>query len=199
MVFIGIQYVIGPWLVEKVVEIQWDDLDPAIPARNREFIEKLCAERGLRVPRIGVIPSGTPNALSFGHVPGDSRVVTSGLLDVLTVDEANAVLAHEIGHIEHWDFAVMTLAALARLLLYQVYPFTRKIISFRALAYGAYLFYWVSQFVVLLLNRTREYFADHYAAEVTRAPEALSSALIKIAYGMVNDGQYKRGPEAEDG
>jgi Zn-dependent protease with chaperone function len=114
VVFIGIQYVIGPWLVEKVVEIQWDDLYPAIPARNREFIEKLCAERGLKVPRIGVIPSGTPNPFSFGHLPGDSRVVvTSGLLDVLTVDEANAVLAHEIGHIEHWDFAVMTIAALA--------------------------------------------------------------------------------------
>jgi heat shock protein HtpX len=193
VVFIGIQYVIGPWLVEKMVEIQWDDLYPAIPARNREFIEKLCAERGLKVPRIGVIPSGTPNAFSFGHVPGDSRVVvTSGLVDVLTVDEANAVLAHEIGHIEHWDFAVMTMAALAPLLLYQVYAFTRNISSFRALAYGAYLFYWVSQFVVLLLNRTREYFADHYAAEVTRAPEALSSALIKIAYGMVkSDGQYK--------
>jgi Zn-dependent protease with chaperone function len=40
VVFIGIQYVIGPWLVEKVVEIQWDDLYPAIPARNREFLEK---------------------------------------------------------------------------------------------------------------------------------------------------------------
>lgn len=117
--------------------------------------------------------------------------MTSGLVDVLTVDEANAVLAHEIGHIEHWDLAVMTIAALAPLLLYQVYAFTRNISSFRALAYGAYLFYWVSQFVVLLLNRTREYFADHYAAEVTRAPEALSSALIKIAYGMVkSDGQH---------
>ena len=81
------------------------------------------------------------------------------------------------------------------MLLYQVYAFTRNIRSFRALAYGAYLFYWVSQFVVLLLNRTREYFADHYAAEVTRAPEALSPALIKIAYGMVkSDGQYLKRP-----
>jgi Zn-dependent protease with chaperone function len=34
VVFIGIQYLIGPWLVEKVVEIQWDDLYPAIPART---------------------------------------------------------------------------------------------------------------------------------------------------------------------
>jgi len=191
---VGLQYLIGPWLIEMVVSIHWDDLYPALPARNREFIEKLCADRGLKMPRIGVIASGTPNAFSFGHTPADSRVVvTQGLLDVLTVDEANAVLAHEIGHIEHWDFVVMTVAALAPLLLYQIYAFTRHISNLRALAYGAYVCYWVSQFVVLLLNRTREYFADHYAAEVTNAPEALSSALIKIAYGMVKaDGEYKQ-------
>jgi len=193
VVFIGFQYLIGPWLIETVVSIHWDDLYPALPARNREFIEKLCAERGIKAPRIGVIASGTPNAFSYGHTPSDSRVVvTQGLLDVLTVEEANSVLAHEIGHIEHWDFVVMTIAALAPLLLYQIYAFTRHINNFRALAYGAYLCYWVSQFVVLLLNRTREYFADHYAAEVTHTPEALSSALIKIAYGMVKaDGEYK--------
>jgi hypothetical protein len=49
----------------------------------------------------------------------------------------------------------------------------------------------VSRFIVLLLNRTREYFADHYAAEVTHAPDALASALIKIAYGMIKaDGEF---------
>jgi heat shock protein HtpX len=193
VVFVGFQYLIGPWLIETVVSIHWDDLYPALPSRNREFIEKLCAERGLKVPRIGVIASGTPNAFSFGHTPGDSRVVvTQGLLDVLTVDEANAVLAHEIGHIEHWDFVIMTVAALPPLLLYQLYAFTRHVNNLRALAYGAYICYWISQFVVLLLNRTREYFADHYAAEVTHAPDALSSALIKIAYGMVKaEGEYK--------
>jgi hypothetical protein len=46
---------------------------------------------------------------------------------------------------------------------------------------------------VLLLNRTREYFVDHYSAEVTRTPDALSSALVKIAYGMVRaEGEYKK-------
>jgi len=194
LVMVGIQYLAGPWLIERLLSIHWDDLYPALPSANRDFIQKLCAERGLKIPRIGVIQSGTPNAFSFGHTPGDSRVVvTTGLLDVLTVDEANAVIAHEIGHIEHWDFVVMTIAALVPLVLYQIYAFSRHINNLRALAYGAYLCYWVSQFIVLLLNRTREYFADHYAAEVTHAPAALSSALIKIAYGMVKaDGEYKQ-------
>jgi heat shock protein HtpX len=118
---VGIQYAIGPWMVKWLMDIEWDDSHTDLPARNRQFIEQLCAERGLKIPRIGVIHSNTPNAFSFGHVPADACVVvTTGLVQTLTPEETNAVLADEIGHIEHWDFAVMTLAALAPLLLYQI-------------------------------------------------------------------------------
>jgi heat shock protein HtpX len=203
IVMVGLQYLIGPHLIEWLMDICWYDQSAGLPAANQEFVERLCASRGLKVPRIGIIQSGTPNAFSFGRLRTDARVVvTTGLLDVLTAEEANAVLAHEIGHIEHWDFAVMTVAALAPLLLYQFYIYTEKISNVRAIAYTAYLCYLLSQFVVLLLNRTREYFADHYAAEVTGAPDALSSALVKIAYGMVRaEGEYRKamaeGPKEE--
>jgi heat shock protein HtpX len=194
VVMVLFQYLIGPQVIEWLMDICWYDQGGGLPQANREFVERLCAERGLKVPRIGIIQSGTPNAFSFGRLRSDARVVvTSGLLDILTPEEANAVLAHEIGHIEHWDFAVMTIAALAPLLLYQFYVYTEKISNVRVIAYTAYLCYLLSQYVVLLLNRTREYFADNYAAEVTRAPGALSSALVKIAYGMVRaDGEYKK-------
>jgi Zn-dependent protease with chaperone function len=199
IVFAAVQYLVAPWMIEWILDIQWEEDGAQLPARNRQFIEQLCAQRGLKVPRIGIIDSGTPNAFSFGRVRKDARVVvTSGLLDVLTPEESNAVLAHEIGHIEHWDFVVMTIAGLVPVLLYQLYVFTRDIKNVRAIAYGAYLCYWLSQYIVLLLNRTREYFADHYAAEVTHTPAALSSALIKIAYGMVKaDGAYQEAKKFE--
>jgi heat shock protein HtpX len=194
VLFIGVQYLIAPHIIEWILDISWCDEGAKLPQANREFIEHLCAKRGLKMPRLGVIYSGTPNAFSFGRTPGDARiVVTSGLLDILTPEEANAVLAHELGHVEHWDFAVMTIAALAPLLLYQIYIVTDRINNARVVAYGAYLCYLVSQYVVLMLNRTREYFADHYAADVTHAPSVLSSALVKIAYGMVREeGEYQR-------
>jgi len=193
VLFAAIQFAIAPWIIERVLDIYWDEQRSQLPARNYEFIERLCAARGLKLPRIGVIQSGTPNAFSFGHAPGDARVVvTTGLLDILTPDETNAVLAHELGHIEHWDFVVMTIAALAPLILYQIYVWTERINNVRVVAYTAYLCYLFSQFIVLMLNRTREYFADHYSAEVTRAPNDLSSALVKIACGMVKaEGDYK--------
>lgn len=194
VIFIGLQFLVAPYIVEWVLDISWDDGSTQLPAANREFVERLCKERDIKVPRIGLIYSGTPNAFSFGHIPSNARVVvTTGLLEVLTPEESNAVLAHEIGHVEHWDFVVMTIAALAPLLLYQIYVFTERINNAKVIAYTAYACYWVSQFIVLLLNRTREYYADHYSAEVTHEPNQLSSALIKIAYGMVRiDGEYQK-------
>jgi Zn-dependent protease with chaperone function len=184
---IGIQYLVSPWIIEHVYSIGWYEED--IPEAQRAFVRQLCEQRGLPVPRMGIIESGTPNAFAFGRVRSDARiVVTRGLLDVLTPEEVNAVLAHELGHVAHYDFAVMALAAIAPLLLWQIYAWTNRMNNHgRIVSYGAYLAYWIGQFLVLLLNRTREYGADHFSAEVTREPDALSSALVKIGYGMVRE------------
>jgi heat shock protein HtpX len=191
--FIGLQFLLGPWIIEWLLDISWTEAGSDLPSANWDFIQKVCADRGVKAARVGIIYSGTPNAFCFGHIPGNARlVITKGLLDVLTPEETNAVLAHELGHIEHWDFIVMTLASLAPLLLYQIYVIADRIDNVRVVGYSAYLCYWVSQFFVLLLNRTRESFADHYSAQVTGAPDALASALIKIAYGMVRaEGEYR--------
>jgi heat shock protein HtpX len=190
---VGLQFLLGPRIIEWMLDIHWIEGGADLPAANWEFIQKVCAEQGIKIPRVGIIYSGTPNAFCFGHVPGNARlVVTKGLLDVLTPEEANAVLAHELGHIKHWDFVVMTVASLAPLLLYQIYIIADRIDNVRVVGYSAYLCYWVSQFIVLLLNRTRESWADHYSAQITGAPDTLSSALIKIAYGMVRaEGDYR--------
>ncbi len=196
---IAFQYLLAPVLIEWLLPIGWVDLDDPEQRRlwgvsdaSAAFVLALCADRGLRAPRFGLIQSGTPNAFSFGRVRADARVVVStGLIEILTTDELNAVLAHEIGHVEHWDFAVMTMAALAPMLLYQAYFILRGNKNGRAIAYGAYLAYMASQFVVLLLNRTREYFADQCSACVTHRPAALQSALVKIACGLVkSEGKY---------
>jgi len=189
--FVVLQFSLSPLLIEWVFSIDWDE--SAMPEANRTFVAELCKARGLPALRLGVIHSGTPNAFSFGRFRKGARVVvTDGLLDILSVDEANAVLAHEVGHIEHYDFAVMTLAAAAPLVLYQMYVWGNRVKNLRQVAWCAYLAYIVGQFLVLTLNRTREYWADHYSAECTNAPGDLASALVKIAYGMVKlDGDFR--------
>jgi Zn-dependent protease with chaperone function len=190
---VGIQYAVSPWIIEWIYSIGWYEED--IPQAQRDFIRQLCEQRGIPMPRMGIIESGTPNAFAFGRVRSDARiVVTRGLLDICTPEEANAVLAHELGHIAHYDFAVMALAATAPLLLYQIYAWTSRLNNQgRIVSYAAYLAYWIGQFMVLLLNRTREYGADHFSAQVTGEPDMLSSALVKIGYGMVRErGEQRR-------
>jgi Zn-dependent protease with chaperone function len=172
-------------LIEWVLSIDGDEDE--LPSVHRAFLEKLCAEHKLPIPRVGVIHSATPNALCFGRVRSDARiVVTEGLLNVLSEEEINAVLAHEVGHIAQYDFAVIAVAALAPLILYPLYVWTRHNSHTMPIAFSAYGCSWLSRFVVLALNRVREASADHYCAVVTREPKALSSALIKIAYGMLS-------------
>jgi len=186
VVLIGGQFLAAPWLIEFFYSIGFYEDD--IPVVHREFIAQLCRERGLPTPRMGFIYSGTPNAFAYGRFRKDARIViTKGLLDILTPDEVNAVLAHELGHIAHYDFALMAVAAMAPLLLWQLYIWTNRVNNLRIVSYAAYVAYWLGQYMVLLLNRTREYHADHFSAEVTREPGALGSALVKIGYGMVRE------------
>jgi heat shock protein HtpX len=187
-----LQYLLGPFILQLIYKIEWQDVQTLDP-KLAEFVGRVCTERKIPPPRFGLIRDGNPNAFTFGHYPGDARlVVTSGLMDLLDPEERQAVVAHELGHIAHWDFVVMTMAAAIPLLLYVIYITTRSSgrRKGRSGEYAAligllsYLAYVVSQFIVLLLSRIREYYADQFSGDQTRNPDALSSALVKIAYGL---------------
>ncbi|HEY71284.1 MAG TPA: M48 family metalloprotease [Anaerolineae bacterium] len=194
-----LQYLLGPTIIQLIYKIKWQDMSDVDPQMAR-FVEQVISKRNIPRPRFGVIQDGNPNAFTFGHYPGNARlVVTSGLLDLLDPDERNAVVAHELGHIAHWDFVVMTMAAAVPLVLYVLYVTTRGASRSRdrgsiaaLIGLVSFVAYIVSQYIVLMLSRVREYYADQFAGETTGKPDALSSALVKIAYGLA------RAPKTED-
>ncbi|MBI5567887.1 MAG: M48 family metalloprotease [Chloroflexi bacterium] len=193
-----LQYLLGPWILQLIYKIEWRDPKTVSPALA-VFIDRVCEDRKIPHPRFGVIRDGNPNAFTFGHYPGDARlVVTTGLLELLDGEEYQAVVAHELGHIAHWDFVVMTVAAAIPLILYVLYRFSISRGRNKEGAYLAvvgvvsYVAYIVSQFIALLLSRVREYYADQFAAEVTGNPNALSSALVKVAYGLATAPRDKK-------
>ena len=172
-----------------------------LPVHLRSFISKTCQDKGIKFPRMGIILDGSPNAFTYGHHPNNARiVVTQGLLDLLNEEESEAVVAHEIGHVVHWDMLIMTLAQLVPLILYYIY---RTLIRVRSrgrdksapyrllIAISAYILYIISEFIVLWFSRLREYFADRFSGEITGNPNALASALVKIGYGLAGDDSRK--------
>jgi Zn-dependent protease with chaperone function len=187
---IGLQYVINPWIIQWLIPAA---VIPHVDGRYDtehvlgEIVARRCQQAGIPLVKLGVVDDGNPNAFTFGRTPGDARIwVTRGLLERLDERELDAVIAHEVGHVKNWDFVVMTVAAVVPLLLYLCWIVARgsNRNEARAVAIGAYIAYLVAQFTLLALSRAREYAADHWSCTATGDGDALSSALVKIAYGM---------------
>jgi Zn-dependent protease with chaperone function len=185
-----LQFALGPFLMDLgmtwLYKFRW--LKPEeMPGHLREFVAGVCNQHKMRFPSFGLIDDGAPAAFTYGHHPSNARVVISrGLMELLEPAELEAVVAHELGHARNWDMALMTVAYLVPLLLYFLYRVATERVKDKdwGVAAGAFVLYIVSQYIVLWFSRTREYFADRFAGQVTNNPNALASALVKIAYGL---------------
>ncbi len=198
-----LQFVLGPFLMDLmlswVYRMRWVHPDQ-LPPHLEHFVRRVCEEQGMRFPSFGIIDDGAPQAFTYGHHPSNARVVISrGTIELLLPAELEAVVAHELGHARNWDMALMTLANLVPLLLFWIYDLSirygrrggdQKDAGYGwAVAIGAYVLYVVSEYIVLWFSRTREYYADRFAGQATGNPNALASALVKIAYGLAAQDQ----------
>ena len=192
-----VQFLLGPFLMDLslkwIYTFEWVKPEN-LPDHLNDFISKISQENSIQYPRIGLIHDGGPNAFTYGHHPNNARIVlTTGLLELLNEKEVEAVVAHEVGHVVHWDMLVMTLAQLVPLVFYYIY---RTLIRMKsrgrdrsaparyAIAIGAYILYIISEYIVLWFSRIREYYADRFAGQATGTPGDLASALVKIGYGL---------------
>ncbi|MDJ0843260.1 M48 family metalloprotease [Crocosphaera sp.] len=205
LVFNGVTFFLSPMIMDFsqkwLYKTRWVNLTEIKrhSPEAAEMILRVCRERQLPHPRLGIIADQNPTAFTYGSLPGNARLVVSeGLFTYLDDDEIATVYAHELGHIINWDFAIMTLASTLVQITYLVYLFVRGWSdngnSDNKLKYGlkvasiaAYVFYIIGTYLMLYLSRTREYYADHFAAEITGNPNGLSRALIKIAYGITEE------------
>jgi Zn-dependent protease with chaperone function len=194
-----LQFLLGPWLMDLSLnwfyKMDWVPLHQLSPHLER-FIRRTCSLKGMKTPRFGIIDDGGPNAFTYGHTPNNARIVlTRGLFNLLDESEVEGVVAHEIGHAKNWDMFLMTVVQLVPLILYYLY---RTLIQVKSgsrnnnkgsgyvalVAIFSYVLYIVCEYIVLWFSRTREYYADRFAGEVTKSPNSLASALVKIAYGL---------------
>jgi len=158
-----------------------------------EIVKRLTNKAGLPMPKVYIIPEQVPNAFATGRNPSNAAVaVTEGLLELLNEDEIEAVLAHELSHIQHYDILIGTIAAT----IAGAIAWIANIMQFGAFFGGSkeeentpnpiimillsIILPIAAAIIQMAVSRSREFMADEGAARITGHPEWLQSALIKL-------------------
>ena len=182
------------------------EIEKAADPELFNVVDEMRIAAGLPMPRVFVINDTALNAFATGRDPEHGVVaVTRGLREKLSRDELQAVIAHEMAHIRHYDIRfAMLMATMVGLIVFACDAFWRITFYSRYRGGGrrsggrdgggavvivvvilavllAILAPIVARFIQMAYSREREYLADAGAVELTRNPEALASALSTIA------------------
>ena len=152
----------------------------------RALVQRVAAQADLPQPRVALIHSWAPNALTAARKPQTAVVaVTTELLRRLEPNELEAVVAHELAHVANRDGPVMTFVsgpAMAMSAFWHAEDWRGKF-SYIALFWITVPLHALSLLLMWTVSRYREYAADRGSALITGAPQDLISALLKIEGG----------------
>jgi len=165
-------------------------------------VDEMSIASGLPRPKLYLVPDPDPNAFATGRDPEHASIaVTEGLVERLSRDELQAVIAHEMSHIRNYDIRLMTVVASLIGTVLLITEFGTRMLRFGGGrggkknskggggGLGILMLVWVvalvlapiiSQLLAMAVSRQREFLADASGAELTRNPVALASALQKI-------------------
>jgi len=194
--FVLIQYLIGPSVVGRAMKLRY--LKPGENQWLEKTVQELAQEDHLPTPKIAICPMKEPNAFTFGRTAkGATLAVTEGLMNTLNQQEVRGVIGHELGHIKHKDYIMITVLSVLPLLAYMVAN-----VAFMSGYYSggqgssknnnagtlmliagvlSLFVYFIFMLIVRAVSRTREFYADRYSAITTENPKSLQSALVKIS------------------
>ncbi len=185
-----VQYMIGPKIVEWTMRVKYIKKEEH-PELYR-MVQDLSIRAKIPMPKIGIAQIAIPNAFAFGRGVNDGRVcVTEGIMSLLNEEELRAVLGHELSHLKNRDVLTITLLSVIPMILYRI--------AWSTLFYGrrrdergnntvligiaAFIFYFITNLLVLYASRIREYFADRGSILLGTKPQVMASSLYKLVYG----------------
>jgi heat shock protein HtpX len=173
------------------------EVSPQEAPQFHALIERLCIQANLPKPRVAIAQTAMPNAFAIGRSPKTATVcATTGLLDLLSPSEVEAVMAHELTHVQNRDVMVMTIAgffaAIASFIVQIGFWFGGAFNSrdsnngpaFIVVILVSAAVYVISWVLLQALSRYREFAADRGSAIITGRPSALISALRRIDSGI---------------
>jgi heat shock protein HtpX len=165
-------------------------ITPADAPELYEMVDRLRQRAGLPMPTVAIAPHDQPNAFATGRSPENSVVcVTEGILRVVSRDELEGVIAHELGHIKNRDMLLQTVTATMAGAISMVANFAMFFggrgedgedsnpIAAIAMMLLAPL---AASLIQMAISRQREFKADAVGAEITGKPRHLAGALLKL-------------------
>ncbi|QWV99625.1 zinc metalloprotease HtpX [Geomonas nitrogeniifigens] len=160
------------------------------------LVRNLAMRAGLPMPKVYIIPSDSPNAFATGRNPGHAAVAaTEGILRILSPEELEGVMAHELAHVQNRDILVGTIAATFAGAISMIGNMLQwgamfgggrddeegggigGLVGSLAMAIIAPI---AAMLIQMAVSRSREYLADATGAEICGRPLALASALRKL-------------------
>ncbi|MBI2202602.1 MAG: zinc metalloprotease HtpX [Candidatus Rokubacteria bacterium] len=185
------------WFSDKIVLRMYgaEEIDERAAPGLHAVVRRLTTRAGIPMPRVYMIPSDTPNAFATGRNPEHAAIaVTNGIMRILSDDELEGVLAHELAHVKNRDILISTIAAtLAGAITYMAH-----MVQWSAFLGGArsdddeggssmaggllmaFLAPIAAMLVQMAVSRAREYEADATGARIAGRPDGLSRALGKL-------------------
>lgn len=176
----------------------------AVPLQRKDnmrvynLLENLCMSRGIPMPKLQVIEDNSLNAYASGISQKSYTITLSrGIINTLSDDELEGVIAHELTHIMNRDVRLLIVS----IIFVGIFAFIAQM-AFRAMLFGGgrsrggkkdgsvvtlillavgIFGYILSIVFKFALSRKREYLADAGAAELTKKPHALANALRKVS------------------
>jgi heat shock protein HtpX len=157
--------------------------------------ERLAERAGIPMPRLYVVPDQQPNAFATGRNPANGVVaVNQGLLNMLSKQEVEGVIAHEIGHIKHRDTLTMAIVASLAGAVMMIANMAQWAMIFGlggnddeeggtnplAMLVTILVAPIAATLIQLAVSRAREFEADKTAADLTGSPDGLVNALRKL-------------------
>jgi heat shock protein HtpX len=166
-------------------------IDPHEAPQFYGIVEKLARKARLPMPKVYIIPTDTPNAFATGRSPSHAAVAaTEGIMRILSAEELEGVMAHELAHVKHRDILTCTIAAtlggaismLARMFMFGGDRDRNKSGGILALVVMI-LAPIAAMLIQMAISRSREYAADAAGARICGKPLALASALNRLETG----------------
>lgn len=187
------------WFSDKIV-LKMSGAKPVSESEAPELytiVASLAQKASIPMPKVFIMENESPNAFATGRNPEHGVVaVTTGIMRLLSREELEGVLAHELSHIKHRDILIQSVAATLAGAITMIANMARFTAFFgggssdddRGNIFSIIIFSIIAAFAALLIqlaiSRSREYLADDGGAQLSGNPLSLAGALKKLQMGV---------------